>query len=183
MPGGASSNANAIAARLRQAADSFRFKGGSVGDTGLGRDMAKAIGVGIAARTTGGQVSPDGSPLAPNQGKYGERKQAAGLPVGVGLKSKRSTGTPMLSLVELQGVIEITDEGRTCVVRYGTSEEVRRKGMWFTGGSSGAEGCEPSGAKNQPPRKFYGLDDEIRATLKGLARDHVRRVIAKLRGL
>jgi hypothetical protein len=183
MPGSASSNADRVSARLRKLADSLRFSGGTVGDTGLGRDMSKAIGVGIADRSLQG-VAPDGNAWPENQGDYGERKRARGLPVGVGLKGKRkrSTSRPMLSLVELQGVIEITDEGRTLIVKYGTGEDVRRKGQWFSGGSTGADGCEASGAKGQPPRKFYGLDDEIRATLRGLAREHLRRVVQRLRG-
>jgi hypothetical protein len=183
MPGNASSNASRIAEKLRALADSIRFDGGTVGDKGLGRDLAAAVAVGIAGRSLGDQADPGGQGWPENRGKYGVKKRGQGLPVGVGIKGKRSIGRPMLSLVELAGEVTIEDDGRRLIIKYGTSDDVRRKGNWFTGGSSGADGCEPSGAKNQKPRKFFGLDDTIRAELRSIAHEHFAGLVRRFRGL
>ena len=60
-------------------------------------------------------------------------------------------------------------------MRYGSSEANYRKAQWFTRGSSenSPQDIEASGAKNQSPRPFYELDDEIRAK----ARESIEKAI------
>jgi hypothetical protein len=147
----------------------------------LGRDLAAHASVEITSRTLGAQEQADGSPLAANRGKYGQRKAKIGLPVGVGIKGKRSKGRPMISLVEVQGKVEIGDEGKTLTMRFGTSEDVRKKGEWFTNGSTKGIG-ESSGAKGQPPRPFYQLDAALKAELVAMIENHVREVIRRANG-
>ena len=114
---------------------------------GLGKDMLARIATNISDRARA-EEGPDGE-WAANQGAYGRRKQAKGLPVGVGLK--HDGGPRMLSLQEIKGEPSITPTEAT--MTFGTDDASKRKAQWFTAGSRATKDAERSGAKNQPPRR------------------------------
>lgn len=116
----------------------------------------------IAERTTARQMDSNQSPLAPNRGEYGEKKRTKGIPIGTGYYPAGNGGQngirggQMLSDLELSG--ERVIEEKSATMTYGLDGFAKRKAQWFTNGSTGNAG-ERSGAKNQPPRPFYDLDD------------------------
>ena len=122
-----------------------------------------------------------GTPLAPNRGKYGERKRAKGLIVGVGLRSKKAAQFPQMLLeTELAGEVAVTPD--TAIMKYGRTPASRRKAGWFTAGATASGGMEPSGAEGQPARPFYGLSAGTRAAISDECRDFVRELIRRWNG-
>jgi len=171
---GASSNAAAVAAKIAKLIASVSFE--SQGDDqSLGRDLLAAVGQDIIKETSRDQRSPDGSPLAPNRGKYGERKRSKNLHVGAGLRSKaRGDDGRMLSEMEIVGEQTITPD--TATMRFGRSDRSRRVAGWFTNGDSGDD---PSGAEGAPARPFYGMSAASKAARTAEIRAFVRDLIAE----
>lgn len=174
---GATSNAAAVSAKLEALVRAVDFTHVGASQS-LGRDCLAEVVQGILADAIGGQKSPDGATLAANHGKYGEAKRSRGLPVGIGMRRKKaSTGSPMLSEVEVAGTQDITPD--TATLTYGRSELAKRKAQWFTAGSKAAPGLEPSGAANQPPRPFFGLSADSREAVMVVCRAFVADLIRK----
>jgi len=146
-----------VAADLMNLVDSFDFT--RVGrDRSLGHTLIGVIHERIGDRMRN-EVDPDGNPWEPNRGKYGDRKRGAGGTVGVGYYGQAGgTGGGMASEKQIQGKVELEPDSVTS--SYGWDDETRRKGSWFTRGSSGPGDGEVSGAKNQPPRPFYAFNEE-----------------------
>jgi len=176
MPDHATSNLDEVDRLLGELMQTFDLT--RVGSSGqeLGRDMVAVAALGIVDRTLGNQQDADGEPIAENRGEYRKRKDKRGLPVGVGLAEQ--SGDRMLSLPQITG--EVSVEPELCSMTYGQSEAAKRKGMWFTAGSDGSQGIEPSGAKNQPARPFYALDEYIEAELVDLCDQHAEDFLTKL---
>lgn len=159
-------NLDLVAAGLTELVESFDFTRRGK-DRSLGHTLIGVIHERISDRNRAEQ-DPDGGPWEANRGKYGGRKRADGVPVGVGHYSlgrergqrtaQYEPGGEMTSLVQIQGEIEVEPDSVTS--SFGTDDEVRRKGSWFTRGSSGPGEGEVSGAKNQPPRPFYGFNED-----------------------
>jgi hypothetical protein len=172
MSSGASSNAAAVKAQIAAFVKGIDFtRPGKEGS--LGKDLLSEAATGIIDQAIGNQQSPDGTPFAANQGPYGDAKREEGLPVGIGLKGHRGGSSErMLSLVEVMGEQDIKPDEAT--MKYGRSEAMKRRGQWFTAGSTAVDGCEPSGAMNQPSRPFYGLGDETKANVREVGHDFVR---------
>ncbi len=105
-------------------------------------------------RTLVQQNQPSGNSLAENSTGYRKRPQKGSKPIGV------LTGE-MLNRVQMQGVRKF--EHDEAIMTYGASTFARDKAEWFTRGSASnpPDDIAPSGAKNQPARPFYELDDEI----------------------
>lgn len=146
-----------LAAKLNELVDSFDFT--RVGkDKSLGHTLIGVIHDRIIDRMAAEQ-DPDGNPWEANRGRYGEKKREVGVPIGVGYYGKEGgTGGEMRSEREVQGKVSLAPESVTST--YGWDDETRRKGSWFTRGSSGPGDGEVSGAKNQPPRPFYAFNEE-----------------------
>jgi hypothetical protein len=163
-----SSNLEEIAAKMTAVVDSFNFTAVGRGNKRLGDEALDVVANGIAARTLQRQQEPGGAHMEDNQGDYGKRKQKKGIPVGVGFYpvteqgQTKEIGGQMLSDIELSG--ERVIEEQTATMTYGKDGYAKRKAQWFTNGSTGTDG-EKSGAKNQPPRPFYELDDGITTDL------------------
>ena len=176
MPDHTTSNADEIDRLLGELMTTFDLT--RVGSSGqeLGRDMVAITALGIVDRTLGNQQDVDGEPLAENRGEYKKRKDRKGLPVGVGLAEQ--SGDRMLSLPQITG--EVTVEPEQATMTYGQSEAARRKSQWFTAGSDGSQGIEPSGAKNQPSRPFFALDQYIEAELVDLCDQLAEDFLTKL---
>lgn len=177
MSSGATSNAAAVKARIEALVASINFT--SPGRAGsLGKDLLTDAAVGIRDHAIGEQAAPDGTPWEANRGKYGERKEAAGLPVGVGLRSKAANDDRrMLSLEQVKGRQEITPDSAT--MTYGTDDRAMRVAGWFTVGGSGSGGIEPSGTADQPGRPFYALNPTLKAELVESCREAVRDIIRR----
>jgi hypothetical protein len=167
MSGSATGNADQIGGLLMTLADIFDLtRPGATGS--LAEDLLDAFALGVIDRTLGGMAA-DGSALAPNRGEYGARKDAAGLPVGIGLGGG---GDRMLSLLQVRGERTITPD--LAEVRYGVSTPARDKASYFTYGSSGSGvRGEYSGATGQPERPFWGFDAEIEAAIEDLCEKHL----------
>ena len=146
-----SDNSDDLARRLNELSASIDFtrpgRNGSLGKTLIG-----IVHEAIVDRNLD-EADDTSSPWPANQGKYGERKREEGLPVGVGLRS----GGQMISMVEIQGEIRVEPE--IVESTYGTNQDARDKANWFTYGSDGPDGLH-SGATNQPPRPFYGMNSQ-----------------------
>jgi hypothetical protein len=108
-----------------------------------------------------GQRAPDGQPWPPNRGRYGERKRAAGLPIGV------LTGT-MLSEPELAGRRTITPDVASWA--YGVTTFSFEKATWFSRGTS----------RGQPPRPFFALGEDDLDTLLDLSARRLERILRDL---
>lgn len=153
---GVDDNLDDIGLVLDELADTLDFtRAGREGS--LGEQLAGVVVEGIVDRNRAA-IDPDGNDWPENQGKYGERKDRYGLPVGVGLYAGGRAGGEMVSMEQVQGEVEISPDEVT--LSYGTHEEARRKGSWFTRGSDGPGEGEVSGAPNQPPRPFYAMGEE-----------------------
>lgn len=157
-----------VVAGLNELVESFDFTRRGK-DRSLGHTLIGVIHDRIIDRMAAEQ-DPDGNPWEANRGKYGDRKRGAGVPVGVGYYGKAGgTGGEMASEKQVQGKIEVEPESVTS--SYGWGDETRRKGSWFTRGSSGPGDGEVSGAMNQPPRPFYAFnDDDIDAVVEEAGR-------------
>jgi hypothetical protein len=147
----------------------------------LGEDLLDTAAMAILQRSIQQQSAPGGGAWAANATKYAEYKQRKGVDrVGIGV-SKATEADPsrrMLSLPQVQGRRAITAE--EAVAEYGLDDDANRKGQWFTAGSAGADGCEPSGATNQPPRPFYDLDESDREEIERRAEDLVGQLLRDL---
>ena len=120
-------------------------------------DVLDTMTDGIQRRTIDKQVDPDNNPLADNAPSY-RAKPAKGSKI-IGFL----TGE-MLSDQQMKG--DRTFEPSHCSQEFGITDFAKRKAQWFTRGSQGnpPSDIEASGAKNQPSRPFYDLDDEIKDT-------------------
>lgn len=134
------SNIDAFSASLDRLSNPLDFT-----RDGLGKRIAESQAKRVAERAANNQGTT--GTFAENRGDYGKRKQARGIPVGVGIKSG---GAPMLNPANLAG--------QPAIERDSVTMEASEKAQWFHNGSEGTEG-EKSGAKNQPARPFYGLTD------------------------
>jgi len=175
---GAHGNDEAIGRLLRELYDTFDLtRPGRNGS--FAEDLLDEFSTSVYARTVGEGQTPTGSALEANRGEYGKRKEARGLPVGIGLEA--SSTDRMLSLVQLRGERSIEPELATAV--YGVSEPARNKASWFSFGAtgSGVQG-EFSGAKGQPARPFWGFDDEMTARLVALCEARIEEMIRDLGG-
>ena len=92
-----------------------------------------------------------------NRGKYGQKKQAKGIPVGRGLREPKGRER-MLDMAEIVGEREITPE--SAIMSAGTDDAMNKLAQWFTAGGKSEPNCEPSGTKDQPPRHWYELTEE-----------------------
>lgn len=129
----------------------------------LGGDLVEIVVNGIRDRTVVRQEGPSGAPLAANAPAYAKRKGYR--PVGIGPDRKGApSGGDMLGEVNLRGEVDIRPD--EVAMTFGASDWARDKGRWFTHGSDESAGHgNYSGAKGQPARPFYALDDAIRAAL------------------
>jgi hypothetical protein len=175
---GADGNIDEIEAMLVRLADTFDFT--LPGEDGsFGEDLMDEFSTSVMDRTVGLGVTPEGKTLAANRGEYGEEKRDAGLPVGIGLDEDRSD--QMLSLVNLKGERSVTPDMATMI--FGVTPFARDKGNWFTYGTDGSSvSGEHSGAKDQPPRPFWGFDDEMTGRLVDMCEERLRRAIADIGG-
>lgn len=172
----ATSNADEIDRLMAELIGTFDLtRPGSLTDS-LGRDLVATAALGIAGRTIGDQQTPDLDPLEENQGEYKRRKEKAGKPIGIGLAP--DSRDRMLALTNLTG--EVSVEPDEASMTYGQTEIAKRKAQWFTAGSNGGLGIEPSGAVNQPERPFYGLDEILEGELHALCDEHVERFLDDL---
>jgi hypothetical protein len=147
----------------------------------LGEELLDAAAMAILQRSIQQQSAPGGGAWAANATKYADYKQKKGVDrVGIGV-SKATANDPsrrMLSLPQVQGRRTITAE--LAEAEYGMDDDANRKAQWFTAGSVGAEGCEPSGATNQPPRPFYDLDEADRQEIERRAEDLIGQLLHDL---
>jgi hypothetical protein len=174
---GATSNAGAVKAKLEAFVQSINFTTAG-GQQSLGKDCLAAVAVGIRERTVDKQEQPSGQPLAPNRGKYRDKKARRGLPIGVGLrKGGRGDTGRMLSLVEVEG--RQTIEPEVATMTFGKDDQSMQVAGWFTVGSHPHSGIRPSGAKNQPPRPFYAMDDALRAMVLDKCREFIADMIKR----
>jgi hypothetical protein len=127
-------------------------------ERGLGQEVLDVGAVGIAERSLGRQSWPDGRPWEANEPRYAASK--GNRPIGV------LTGE-MLSLEQLKGTREITP--RRAVAVYGTTQDARDKGEWFT-----------TGGRNSVPRGFYETDAEIDAAMFARIEEGVVEVLRSL---
>lgn len=133
----------------------------------IGDDIAYIAGNIIQERTFNQQVDGDGNEIAPNRGRYGIKKREEGLPVGIGFDG-RDDGPKMLDIAQVVGTTDIGPKEMTQT--FGTIDTAQDKGRWFERGNEG---------RDQPPRPFYDLDDEIIDKIM----DHIsERVESNLRG-
>jgi hypothetical protein len=172
------SNLPQVAALLDNLAATVDFtRPGAEGS--LGDDVLDIIATGISDRSRM-EEDPAGGEWAANRGKYGQRKRGRGLPVGVGFVRGGPGGGGgggsgvMLSLPELKGTRVI--EPQRASMSYGTSDDARRLGEWFTNGATpGPDGGEASGAPGQPPRPFYEYTTDDEAEVTRRVEEFVRR--------
>jgi hypothetical protein len=143
-----------------------RIRGRPMGDV-----AADLVAEGIRHRTLEQQRKPEGGPLPANRGEYGEKKQARGIPIGVGFYPPDQEGGEMLDKENLRGIVGISEDRVRMI--YGTNEAVREKAEWFTDGNP---------ANNQPPRPFYDLNPQIEADLGAMAEHAVDQGIRDLGG-
>ena len=142
------SNLEAFADSLAKVADCLDLR------RGAGKEALAYVANKIHERSQAEQGS-DGD-WAANAPKYAKRKAKFGLPVGVGLPRKGNK-THMLNNTDIMGTQTI--EADSATMTFGTSEEISKRGQWFTAGSVGTDNAEPSGASNQPPRPFYEMTE------------------------
>jgi hypothetical protein len=152
MPTVVTSNLPEVLARLSRFEDAF-----ALDQNGSGEDMLELFAQSIAYRF--GSEEGDEGRWDENRGKYGERKRAFGIPVGVGMKKGGRPSGAMRAYDNIRGVQTI--EADEATMRFGVDDFSRRKGMWFQNGSEeGEDGTERSGARNQPRRDFYGITED-----------------------
>lgn len=113
----------------------------------LAQEARTLIAARIRQRTVYQQLDKDGQPLEPNQGRYGERKQRRGIPIGIGLYPDGGVGGDMLSIQQLEG--EMIATPTEAAIHYGDNLDDIQKADWFQEPESG----------NQKAREFYELDD------------------------
>ena len=146
----------------------------------VGRQMADAVldvmADGIHQRCIDKQAEPNGTAWAENAASYTKRKDKAGKPVGV------LTGEMLGDMEAFKGTR--TYEPDKAEMEYGKSEAARKKAEWFTRGSkeNPPDEIEYSGAKNQPSRPFYDLDDEIKSKAFEKAQEHYNAHVAAFNG-
>jgi len=139
----------------------------------LGDRLANALAPRIKERFDA-QQGPK-SRFAKNRGRYGKRKRARGIPIGVGLHN----GGEMGRLSNFLGRRTVGKDEAS--VEFGVTNFARRKGMWFENGSQeGEDGTERSGASNQPPRPFFDMSE---ADIEKLADVCAERIVEHLQGL
>lgn len=132
---------------------------------GLGKDLLGVVAERIADRNAAEQ-DPAGADWAANKGKYGEKKRAQGLPVGVDLRPENRGR--MVSLVEVMGEQDVRPTEAT--MTYGTSEESRKVAEHFTDGRPGV----------QEPRPFYAMTPDDEAAVIERAEEHLARFVEGL---
>lgn len=140
-------------------------EGFDLSSDGLGADLLGVVVERIVDRNAA-QTDPAGVDWAANRGKYGEAKQAQGLPVGVGLRGEHRGR--MVSLVEVAGERDVSPDEAT--MEYGTSEESRTVAGYFTEGRPGI----------QEPRPFYEMTEDDRDAVLRKAEEHLSRFVAGL---
>ncbi len=169
------SNAKQVIAGLAKLASEIDLrKPGIAGERTAGLDVRAIMVLGMEARFNRGEDVSSGA-FAPNNAKYKARK--GGRAVGYGPDRLGHTGGLMRSQVEMLGTVVITQSSVTAV--YGASEEGKREAQWFSNGTDGAgDGAgEHSGAKNQPPRPFWGLDEKIHAEADTYAQEWIQSIL------
>lgn len=173
---GADSNSESINRLLERLCSTFDLTQPGTVEESFGRDLLSTTAVLIVSRTLGDQMDPDLNALSPNQGKYAEKKDKRGLPIGVGLDAQ--SNDRMLSLPQVQGEQTITPDQAT--MKYGVTDAARRKAQWFTAGSNDGLGIEASGAANQPERPFYALDEVSEGELVVMCDELIERTLAEI---
>ena len=173
---GASSNVDRVEAWLNQLSDTFDFTLDGESKS-LGEDLLDLAALGILDRSVGQEQQADGSSFAPNRGKYGDKKRSLGIQVGIGFGDPNSD--KMMSLLNVAGKRELQPEEATAT--FGATDFAADKGKWFTNGSSGADG-DRSGAKNQPPRPFYELDEYVAQDALDYMTRRVEAIVAMMNG-
>lgn len=173
---GADSNAAFLDLLIQELASTFDLTRQGTTEESLGKDLLAMTANGIVSRTLGDQMDPENSPLAPNQGKYAEKKAVRSLPIGIGLDPQ--SNDRMLSFPQVLGEQNITPDAAT--MQYGITDAARKKAEWFTAGSNDGLGIERSGAENQAERPFYALDELLEGELIVLCDEHVERTLADL---
>lgn len=148
-----SDNMDEIEALITQASE-FDFTSPGTQGAGLGNELLDIVAEGVYERSMNQQAAPDGTDWADNAESYKKRPEKDGKPISV-------LDGEMMSMVELRG--ERTIEPYEASMEYGTQKITRRKAQWFTRGSeeNAPDDIEYSGAKDQPPRPFYEIDDTI----------------------
>ncbi len=110
-----------------------------------------------------------------NAEPYKTKKQ--GRPIGFGIDRKAHVGGSMFSMVELLGRLQFSPNEIT--IFHGRTAEVIREMQWFQNGSPPGLGSgETSGAKNQPPRPFAGLDHAILTELHQYLEDFLKSAVS-----
>jgi len=165
---GATSNLQSLSSALEDLENACDFDRPGSPNGRIGDDIAYIAGNIIQERTFNQQLDGDGNQIEPNRGRYGEAKRDRGLPVGIGFSDRGDDGPKMLDIAQVVGTTNIQPKEMTQA--FGTLESSQNKGRWFETGNDG---------RNQPPRPFYDLDDEIIDKIM----DHIgERVSSTLRG-
>ena len=140
------------------------FTGGGPMGKGFAQDMVKIVALGMRDRGVVRQEDPSGNGWPKNAPDYAKEKDYRPVSIGPDRPKKGTKGGDMMSEVNLTG--NVTIEPERVAMEYGTTPEAKLKAQWFTNGSEPGLGeGECSGAKRQPPRPFYGLDDAIERAL------------------
>jgi hypothetical protein len=141
----------------------------------LATDVLDSMAAGMQKRLIDRQVDPDDSPLPDNAPSYRAQPKKGNKIIGF------LTGE-MLSDQQFKGSRAF--EKTSAIQTFGNNDFCRRKGQWFTRGSkpNPPYDLEHSGAKNQPPRPFYDLDDEIRDNGIQIVNEAFDRMIASFNG-
>lgn len=171
----ARSNLDSVAHWLRRMVEGFNFESPGIEGKGLANELLNVVADEITERTGNRQLDIDGGPLKPNAPAYAASTKKRGRPVGV------LTGE-MLSQREMHGTREILQYSAR--MSYGVTDFARKKAEWFTRGSeeNGPEDIEYSGAQNQPPRPFYGMDDQIRDAVLARAAEALQHYVEESSG-
>lgn len=140
--------------------DLNKFINGLADTLNLGQqDFANDLLDEISARIHNRFVAQRGADagFTANRGDYGKRKRRLGIPVGIGIRGGSSSGE-MAEFENFLGQRILTRD--QAFLNFGANDDDRRKGMWFENGArKSADGTESSGAKGQPPRPFFELND------------------------
>ena len=146
----------------------------------LGEELLDEAAMAILSRSIA-QEAPGGSIWPANARAYADHKARRGVQlvgVGVSKATEENPASRMLSLPQLQGRRTITPD--SAEAEFGLDDAANRKGQRFTAGSAGEEGCEPSGAKNQPPRPFFDLDEADREAIGRRAEELLDQLLSDL---
>jgi hypothetical protein len=149
-----------VAAQIERLLGLFTFELPGRSGKGMANEILDTFVESIADRSLADQAAPSGVPWPDNADSTKADPEKQGRPVGV-------LYGDMLSVLNLRGTREI--QPTRAVMRYGVHQFARRKAQWFSCGSEAVAGMEPSGATNQPERRFY----EVNATDKALARERI----------